>query len=151
MKILQKIPGRYALRAGRIGDPFSEMFRHFFDDEFFPAELMGNEWNPRVDIFEKDDSIIVKADIPGIDEKNLDIEIEGNYRTIKGSKEEEHEEKAGGFKRIERKSGSFSRTITLPENIKAESIEAEYKKGVLCMTIPKNPETSAKKISVKAA
>jgi HSP20 family protein len=133
------------------GDAFPELFRHFFEDEFFVPGMMENGWNPRVDVFEKGGNIIVKADLPGIDEKDLDIEIEGNYLTIKGSKEEEHEEKGEGYRSIERSKGSFSRTIALPENINRESIEAEYKKGVLSLTIPKSPESVTRKISVKVA
>ncbi len=151
MYILQKKPERFALRARRAGDPFSDLFRHFFDNEFMPGNLMENDWNPRVDIFEKDNNIIVKADLPGVDEKNLDIELEGSYLTIKGSKEEEHEEKGNGYSMFERTSGSFSRTIELPDNINTENIEAEYKKGVLSLTIPKNAESASKKINVKVA
>ena len=117
MKILQRdrnVPGT-GLRPR--GDAFSELFRHFFDDEYFSPGLMENDWNPRVDVFEKDDKIMVKADLPGVDEKNLDIEIEGSYLTIKGSKAEDHEEKGEGYRRIERTRGSFSRTIALPEHI----------------------------------
>jgi HSP20 family protein len=151
MRIIPRINDRTALRAVRAGDPFSELFRHFFNDEFLPRGLMDNDWNPKVDVYEKDNNLIVKADLPGIDEKNLNVELEGNYLTIKGSKEEEHEENGKGFRRIERSSGSFSRTIILPDNINHENIEAEYKKGVLMLTIPKNPESVTKKISVKVA
>ncbi|MGA2140834.1 MAG: Hsp20/alpha crystallin family protein [Brevinematales bacterium] len=146
MKILQRdrnVPGT-GLRPR--GDAFSELFRHFFDDEYFE-----NDWNPRVDVFEKDDKIMVKADLPGVDEKNLDIEIEGSYLTIKGSKGEDHEEEVEGYRRIERTRGSFSRTIALPEHIDQDKIDAEYKNGVLSLTIPKSPESVTKKINVKVA
>ncbi len=149
MKIVKKPPDSLALRAGRAGISLSELLRHFYDDDFISSNLTDYDWNPKVDIFEKDNNIIVKADLPGVDEKNLDIELEGKILTIKGSKEEEHEATEKGFRRIERSSGSFSRTITLPDNINQEKIEAEYKKGVLSLTIPKTSEAVSKKISVK--
>jgi len=149
MKIVKKNPDSFSIRADRARNMFSEFFRHFYDDDFLPSNMMDYDWNPKVDVFEKDNNIIVKADLAGVDEKNLDIEIEGKLLTIKGSKEEEHEEKEKGYRRIERSSGSFSRTITLPENINQEKIVADYKNGVLSLTIPKTSEAIPKKISVK--
>jgi HSP20 family protein len=151
MKIIRKGNEDAAIVPRRVRDPFSEMFSRFFDDEFLPSGFFKPDWNPRVDIYEEASNFVVKADIPGADEKNLDVEVEGPYLTIKGSKEEEHEEKGKNFHKIERSGGSFSRTITLPEQILSEKISADYKKGVLTITIPKSTESTAKKISIKVS
>ncbi len=151
MKIIKRNPERTSLSTRGAGDTFTDLFSRFFDDDFFPTNLMRSDWNPKVDVYEKDNNVVVKADIPGVEEKDLNVELEGNWLTIKGSKEEEHEEKGIDFHRIERSSGSFSRTITLPENIKADKIDADYKKGVLTITIPESPEAEAKKINVKVS
>jgi HSP20 family protein len=140
-----------SLVPGRIRDPFREMFGRFFDDDYFPAAFFKSGWNPKIDIYEEENDFVVKADIPGADEKKLDVEMEGSYLTIKGSKEEEHEEKGKNFHKVERIGGSFSRTISLPENTQPEKISADYKKGVLTITIPKSSETVSKKINVKVS
>jgi len=151
MNIIKRKPVSLLDEYRDFRDSFSSMVSRFFDDDFFSADLAKADWNPRVDVYEKDNNIIVKADIPGIDEKNLDVQIEGNILTIRGSKEEEHEVKEKNYHRIERSCGSFSRTIPLPEKIEADKIEADYKKGVLTITIPKSKEAIAKKINVKVS
>jgi HSP20 family protein len=104
---------------------------------------------PAFDIAEADEHFIVKADLPGIDPKNLDISLTGNVLIISGEKKEKREEKNERYHTIERQFGSFSRSFMLPADVKEEGIEAVYKDGVLRVTIPKSERAKQKKIPVK--
>jgi HSP20 family protein len=104
---------------------------------------------PAFDISEADDHFIVKADLPGIDAKSLDIGLSGNVLTISGERKEEREEKTGRYYSLERQFGSFSRSFLLPADVKEEGIEANYKDGVLTVTFPKTERARQKKIQVK--
>lgn len=128
-----------------------EAFRREIDrlfDRFFEVmPFSEQEFVPSVDISETDTEIIVQAEIPGIDPKDLDISLNGRLLTIKGEKRSEHEEKKENYHKIERKYGSFSRTIDLPADIDSDKVEALYKDGVLKIILPKTE--SGKKIEVK--
>lgn len=130
-------------------DPFFGWLDDFLDRDFFSSGLGLSGWNPQIDVVEKDKEIIVKADIPGLDEKDLNVELTDRTLTISGSREESKENKTENYHRTERSYGSFSRTVALPDTIDADKINAEYKKGVLTVSIPKTKESSAKKITVK--
>jgi HSP20 family protein len=107
---------------------------------------------PAVDIVEKDNAYEVTAELPGMDEKNIEVKFGSGGLTIKGEKEEEKEEKRKGYHLHERRFGSFERYFAVPEGVDADKIEASFKKGVLTVTLPKKPEAQkpAKKIDVKA-
>ena len=150
MKIIKRNPENSLIRRD-VRDAFSDLFNRFFDDDFFSTDLARSDWNPRVDVFEKDNNIIVKADVPGMEEKNLNVELEDNVLTISGVKEEEHKTKEKNYHRVERSSGSFMRSITLPDGILPNKVDADYKQGVLTVTIPKGKEVQPKKISVKVS
>lgn len=121
-----------------------------FNDFFFssPDKLFNNEWEPIIDVEENKDSIQVKAEIPGIDEKDLDVRIENNTLILSGEKKEELKEEKKNYVYSERKFGSFYRSISLPEGIKAEKIKANFKKGVLNIDIPKTETVKPKKIAI---
>lgn len=119
-----------------------------FEDSVITPKSIGAM--PKIDIKETKDSIVVKAELPGIEEDKVDVEIMDNVMTISGEKEAEKEEKGEGFYYKESHSGSFQRSFTLPTDVKAEQAEAEMKNGVLSITIPKVEEKKAKKISIKA-
>jgi len=106
---------------------------------------------PAFDVSETDDHIIVKADLPGVDVKDLDISIVGNVLTVRGEKKQEKEEKNESYHRIERSYGSFSRSISLPAEVNPDAVEAVYKDGVLKLTIPKAEKSKPKKIEIKTA
>lgn len=108
---------------------------------------------PEVDIVEKEKAYEITADLPGVDEKNIEIQLSNGNLTIKGEKKEEKEEKKKDFYLHERHFGSFERTFGLPDGVDADKIEASFKKGVLTVTLPKKPEAQKppKKIDVKAA
>ncbi|MCX7821589.1 MAG: Hsp20/alpha crystallin family protein [Brevinematales bacterium] len=151
MKLIKRDSPKLSLLEKSFKDTFSEFLKNFFDDDFFSTELVRSDFEPRVDVYEKNNNIVVKADIPGIDEKDLSVELEGNVLTISGKKEEEKEVKEKNYHRIERSYGSFCRSITLPDGIEADKISAEYKKGVLTVNIPKSKTAEAKKIEVKVS
>ena len=126
-------------------------FRREFDDlmqRFFGAErpdwLSGRGFSPAVDVTENDSEVLVKAELPGIDQKDIEVSLSGDVLTIKGEKREEKEEKSESVHRIERSYGSFSRAFTLPCEVKSEAVEAKFKDGVLSLKLPKS-ETSKKK------
>jgi len=121
------------------------------DDFFGKDELFRPGSYPLLDMAETDESVIVKAELPGIDPKGVDISISDDNLTIKGEKKEETEEKGKHFHRIERSYGSFSRTISLPKSVNIDKVKAEYKNGILEINLPKKEEAKAKKVEVKVS
>ncbi len=108
-------------------------------------------WMPSVDVSETDKELVVRAELPGMDPKEIDISLSGKVLTIKGERQHEREEKKENFHLVERSSGSFSRTVQLPVEVKADKVKAEYKDGVLNISMPKTEPEAVKKIEVKAA
>jgi len=125
---------------------FSEFFRDFYDME--PGNMQLS-----VDVQESDKDVQVTVDLPGVDEKDIELSLEKDSLTIKGEKKHESEKKDGNFHRIERSYGSFQRTVVLPCEVEDEKAEAKYKNGVLYISMPKRKEARAerKKISIKSA
>lgn len=125
--------------------------RSIFDVEpFWPRQLTTA---PAVDITEKDNAYEVTAELPGMDEKNIEVKVANGSLTIKGEKQEEKEEKKKDYYLSERHFGSFERSFALPESIDIDKVDATFKKGVLTVRLPKKPEAikSEKKIEVKTA
>ena len=133
-------------------DLFRKDISRVFDDFFAitPSTLFETDWVPTVDVEEDDKAVHVKAEIPGIEEKDLNVTLEDNILTISGEKNEEKKEenKKKNYIFSERKFGSFSRSITLPDGVKGEKIKANFKKGVLKVEIPKDDTKKPKKISI---
>jgi HSP20 family protein len=133
-------------------DLFRRELSSIFDD-FFDLKSTGLtdfHWAPAVDVEETKTEINVKADIPGLGEKDLNVTLENNVLTISGEKKEERKEEAKNHHYIvsERKYGSFSRSIRLPEGINSDEITAKFKNGVLYVSIPKTEQEKTKKISI---
>jgi HSP20 family protein len=129
---------------------FDRSWRDLFAAEF-PAsniELAETAW-PAVDIKEDETLVTVKADVPGMEAKDIDVEVTDEVLTIRGHREDEHEEKKRGRRYYERKVGSFSRSFELPSYVDAKKVEAKYDQGVLTVTLPKVPGNSPKKVAVK--
>ena len=104
-----------------------------------------------MDVSETGKEIVVHAEIPGMDSKDIDISLNGRVLTIKGERKQEHEDKEKSYHRIERSYGSFSRSFELPADVDADKVKASYKDGVLVLNIPKTKEQSVKKIEVKSS
>lgn len=119
-------------------------------DNFFNRESSyGMDWRPVVDVAETESDIIVKAEIPGIDPKDIDITITGDALTLKGEKKEEKENTGKCYHRVESSYGSFKRVINLPVSVDIDKVTAEGKNGILEILLPKKEESKAKKINVK--
>lgn len=132
-------------------DPMREVMNRFFDENFW-APLTSFEWGvsfPRVDVSETSTSVKVKADIPGIDPKNVDIDVRDDRLTISGRSEEEKEEKDESFYRVERSYGEFNRIISLPARVDPASVKATAKNGVLHITIKKAKPVERKKVKIE--
>ena len=109
------------------------------------------EFAPAVDIKETAEAVVVKAEVPGMDAKDINISVTGEVLTIKGEKKSEREEKEENYHLVERSYGSFSRSLTLPAAVDLDKIEAKYDKGVLTVTCPKKEEVKPKPIEIKTA
>jgi HSP20 family protein len=142
-----------------VWQPFREMeelgrrFDDFFGRPFLPRvwrrfspEEMA--WSPNIDVMEKEDKFIVKVELPGVKEEDVDVSVTGDMLTISGEKQAESEVKKKGYYYSESSYGSFSRSVTMPSTVDASKIEASYDKGVLEITLPKTPEVKTKKIKV---
>ncbi len=139
-------------------DPFKEIERlhdeinKVFNTSRVPSLQEGEEkvtWYPMVDIYEDAENVRITAELPGIDPKNVDVQVNGDVLTLRGERKLEKEDKKENYVRVERAYGTFMRSFTLPEYVDANKIKAEYKKGVLTLTLPKKPETKPKQISIK--
>jgi HSP20 family protein len=114
------------------------------------TEMGFTEWSPTVDIEEDDSNYLIRADVPGVDKKDIDVRLDNGVLSISGEKKEEKETGKGTkLHRTERYCGSFSRRFTLPTAIKADKVDASYKDGVLSLTIPKAEEAKPKSIDIK--
>jgi HSP20 family protein len=129
-------------------EEMEEMIARAFGDE--GGLLSGERMVPSLDLSETDGSLEVRMDVPGVDPKDLDIQVNGNLLTICGQRKEEHEEKGKTFHRVERRTGSFSRSVTLPAAVKEEGVEAQYKNGILTVTLPKTDTAKGKRIPIKS-
>ena len=118
----------------------------------YSNDLSFADWAPSVDIEEADDKYVIKADLPGVDKKDIDVKLENGVLSIRGEKQTEKETGKGTKRhRTERFHGTFARSFTLPDAVKAEKVDASYKDGVLSLTIPKAEEAKPKSIDIKVS
>jgi HSP20 family protein len=110
--------------------------------------LTSSSFAPAVDVYEDEHNVTLKIEVPGIDEKDIDVRIENNTLTVHGERKIEKEEKEENYRRVERQYGSFTRTFNLPPTVDAEKVQADYDKGVLNITLPKKAEAKPKQIKV---
>jgi HSP20 family protein len=139
-------------------DPFREvvtmqnrlnsLFRDMNDAD---SQLTTAAFVPAVDIYEDDKKVMLKLEVPGIEEKDLDVSVENNTLTVKGERKFESEEKEENFHRIERRYGSFYRAFTLPSTVDTEHVQAKYNAGVLKLELLKKPEAQPKQIKINVA
>ena len=105
-------------------------------------------WSPAVDVIENENALILKADLPDVDLKDIDVRVENQTLTLKGDRKFESEQNNGGYHRIERNYGTFMRSFTLPSTVENDRVSADYKNGVLTLSIPKREEAKPKQIKV---
>ena len=130
-------------------DSLFDNFYRGFDIEPFESRL--GAFSPKVDVTESDKEIKISAELPGMEEKDIDVSLQNDMLIIKGEKKEEKEDKGKDYYRMERSYGSFSRTIPLPVEVETDKVDARFKNGLLSITLPKTAKAVAetKKIAVK--
>ncbi len=128
---------------------FQEQFNRLFDDTFRSrGESALTAWAPAVDIYETENELVLKADLPDINEKDLDIRLENNTLTIQGERKFERQVSEENYLRVERAYGSFTRSFALPSSVNPDQIHAEYQNGVLTVRMPKREESKPKQIKL---
>jgi HSP20 family protein len=131
--------------------PRKDLFNWLLESSNLSGPWAGNgEWIPAFDVSETDKEIIVKAEVPGMNVKDIDITLTDALLTIKGERKLEKEDKGESYHRVERQYGSFSRSFNLGAEVKADAIDANYKDGILTLTLPKAEESKPKRIEVKS-
>jgi len=130
---------------GQINRLFNDAFERKGEESSLSA------WAPAVDIYETEPELVVKADLPDVDPKDLDIRVENNLLTIRGERKFEKKVSEENYLRVERSYGSFARSFTLANTVNSEAIKADYQNGVLTLTIPKREEAKPKQIKVNVA
>ena len=131
-----------------IQDRLNRLFRESQSTEGREEALTTSTFAPPVDVYEDEHNITLKIEVPGIDEKDIDVRIENNTLTVHGERKFEKEEKEENYRRVERQYGSFTRTFTMPTTVDAEKVEANYDKGVLKVRLAKKAEAKPKQIKV---
>ena len=145
----------HLVRFNPMRDLFSRRNRmsHIFDDFFCPTHgsdetLSVWDWKPLVDIYDNDDNIVIKAELPGTNKTDITIDVKGRVLTVKGERSSENEVKEDSYHRRERAYGKFERAFTLPVEVDPEEIKADYNDGVLKINIPKPKEHKPKQITI---
>ena len=131
-------------------DPFSSL--KVFEDavtRMLSEPRTGRPWSPAVDIIETENELVLKADLPEVKLEDIDIRVENETLTLKGERRFEKEEKAKGYHRIERNYGSFVRSFTVPSTVESDRVSAEYKNGVLTVTLPKKEAAKPRQVKVE--
>lgn len=136
---------------GTIQSEMNRLFNTFFDNP--STQVPGGNgaqrrWLPAMDLVESDNEFVLRADLPGVSEEDVNIELEDNVLTISGERRSKHEESKEGYFRVERSFGSFRRSLTLPEGIDADAVKATFDRGVLEVRVPKPEERKPRKVSI---
>jgi HSP20 family protein len=126
----------------------NRVFRESYSTAGQDESLATSSFAPAVDVYEDEHSVTLKIEVPGIDEKDIDVRLENNTLTVHGERKIENEEKEENYRRVERHYGSFTRTFTLPTTVDSEKVSASYDKGVLKIALPKKAEAKPKQIKV---
>ncbi len=135
-----------------IQNEMNRLFNTFFDTPTAGTGGNGNtlrRWIPAMDLVETEDHFVLKADLPGLTEADVNVEVEDNVLTVSGERKAEHEDKREGYVRVERSYGSFRRSLTLPEGVDPEAVSASFDKGVLEVRIPKPEERKPRRVAIQ--
>ena len=135
-----------------IQSEMNRLFNTFFETSGGQGTSAGTSlrWLPAMDLVESENDLVLRADLPGLTEDDVNIELEDNVLTISGQCKAEHEERKEGYYRLERASGSFSRSLTLPEGIDPDKVQANFERGVLEVRIPKPEQRKPRKVTISA-
>jgi HSP20 family protein len=146
---LEIAPWRPFRELERMRKEMDHLWDSFFEERPRLKAEEVREWFPSLDVAETKDSLVVKAEIPGMDPKDIDISLSNEILTIKGEKKQEKEEKEENYHLIERSYGKFIRSVRLPGEVKSDKISASYKNGVLNIILPKSEEAKKKEVKIK--
>jgi HSP20 family protein len=127
----------------------NRLFNSFFDTPTAGNGTSARRWIPAMDVVESEDHFVLTADLPGLGEDDVNIEVEENVLTVSGERKSEHEDKREGYVRVERSYGSFRRSLTLPEGVDADAVTASFDKGVLEVRIPKPEQRKPRRVEIK--
>jgi HSP20 family protein len=138
-----------ARELGTIQSEMNRLFNSFFDT---PTSAAGNgalrRWVPATDLVETEGEFVLRADLPGLSESDVNIELEDSVLTISGERKAEHEENGEGYYRVERSYGSFRRSLTLPDGVDPEAVKATFERGVLEVHVPKPEQRKPRKVAI---
>ncbi len=132
----------------RIWPETSRFFEEFFNDFPFAGLMSRDNWMPAVDVLEKEGKLILRAELPGMNDKEIELKLENRTLTLKGERKRESEDRKDNYHRVECSYGSFSRSFELPDSADCDKIKAEYKNGILTVEIPQKPEVRPREIPV---
>ena len=128
---------------------FNRLFGSYFDTPTTRSNVRSlSRWIPAMDLVEDGDHYVLRADLPGLSEQDVSVEVQDNVLTVSGERKSEHEQRTDGFRRVERASGRFSRSLTLPEGVDPESVKASFDRGVLEVSIPKPEQRKPRRVAV---
>jgi HSP20 family protein len=131
-------------------DPLANL--RLFEDAFtrlLSEPRTGRPWSPAVDIYETEDELVLKADVPEVDLKDIDVRVENQTLTLVGERKFEHETNGKGYHRIERSYGQFTRSFSVPPSVDTEKVSAEYKNGVLTVKLPKKEAAKPRQVKIE--
>jgi HSP20 family protein len=137
-----------ARELGSLQDEMNRLFNTFFDSSSAGAGQPAGRWMPAMDLVEREHEYTLHADLPGLSEGDVNIELEDNVLTISGKRTSQHEDRKAGYYRLERGTGSFRRSLTLPEGVDPQAITARFDRGVLEVSIPKPAQRVPHKVSI---
>jgi HSP20 family protein len=127
---------------------FDRLFKEAFNPFVSEGDLSTRTWAPPVDIYENENDIVLKAELPGIDPKDVEVKVEDNTLYLKGERKFEKEVKNESYHRVERSYGSFARSFSLPNSISTDKVKAEFKDGLLTLTLPKREEAKPRTVKI---
>ncbi|HTU95276.1 MAG TPA: Hsp20/alpha crystallin family protein [Solirubrobacteraceae bacterium] len=133
---------------GTIQSDMNRLFSSFFDTPTTANSRMLRRWIPAMDLVETDGAFVLKADLPGLSESDVNIEVADRVLTISGERKSEHQDRKAGYYRVERSYGSFRRSLTLPEGVDADAVKATFANGVLEVTVPKPVTQAPRKVQI---
>ena len=150
MALIRFEPSRRGGELYSLQREFNRLFGTVFDSQT-GAATPARRWVPAIDVVEEDERYALRADLPGLTEDDVRIEVEDGVLTISGERRSSSEERKEGYYRLERSSGSFSRSVRLPQGVAAEAIEASFANGVLEVSIPKPEQAKPRRVAIKPA
>ena len=135
--------------VSRLQDRMNRVFEDALGRTFEDADFFAGAWTPAVDILETANELVLRAELPGLKPEDVDIRIENNTLTLRGERKSDSKDDKVNYQRRERIYGAFSRSFTLPSTVEQEKISAEFKEGILQVSLPKKEETKPKQITIK--